>query len=369
MVLPNLTSIINANTVLAVTNYRFKVDFNETTEIIETTSRGFYLKSLSVGGLYNTEYTISVATKHNEIWSEYGEECSVSTPMVPATKIQVSQCGIVLPNLTSIINANTVLAVTNYRFKVDFNETTEIIETTSRGFYLKSLSVGGLYNTEYTISVATKHNEIWSEYGEECTVSTPMVPATKVQVSQCGMVLPNLTSIINANTVLAVTNYRFKVDFNETTEIIETTSRGFYLKSLSVGGLYNTEYTISVATKHNGIWSEYGEECTITTPSNIASRITEESNKISTKEILAEKSVLIAYPSPFSTNFKLNFISPSDANIEVSVYDMVGRHIESRQVSSNEINHLELGNNYASGVYNLILKQAEEVKTVRVIKK
>jgi hypothetical protein len=65
----------------------------------------------------------------------------------------------------------------------------------------------------------------------------------------------------------------------------------------------------------------------------------------------------------------LNFISPSDANIEVSVYDMVGRQIENRKVSSNEINHLELGYNYPSGVYNLVLKQAEEVKTVRVIKK
>jgi hypothetical protein len=65
----------------------------------------------------------------------------------------------------------------------------------------------------------------------------------------------------------------------------------------------------------------------------------------------------------------LDFQSSSDANILVSVYDMNGRLLENKEVKSSEINNLELGNGYPSGVYNVIITQETEVKTVRVIKK
>jgi len=50
----------------------------------------------------------------------------------------------------------------------------------------------------------------------------------------------------------------------------------------------------------------------------------------------------------------------------VQVYDMTGRLIEQRQVESNSV---EIGNNYPTGVYNVIVNQAENTKTLRVIKK
>jgi hypothetical protein len=65
----------------------------------------------------------------------------------------------------------------------------------------------------------------------------------------------------------------------------------------------------------------------------------------------------------------LDFQSSSDANILVSVYDMNGRLLENKEVKSSEINNLELGNGYPSGVYNVIITQENEVKTIRVIKK
>jgi hypothetical protein len=50
----------------------------------------------------------------------------------------------------------------------------------------------------------------------------------------------------------------------------------------------------------------------------------------------------------------------------VQVYDMTGRLIEQRQEESNSV---EVGNNYPSGVYIVIVSQGEEMKTLRVIKK
>jgi hypothetical protein len=88
---------------------------------------------------------------------------------------------------------------------------------------------------------------------------------------------------------------------------------------------------------------------------------------IAEEKVLDEVAVL-AYPSPFTTNFKLNFISSNSATIAVAVYDMAGRQIENRIVNNSEINNLELGDRYPSGVYNVIVTQGAAIKTLRVIK-
>jgi hypothetical protein len=46
---------------------------------------------------------------------------------------------------------------------------------------------------------------------------------------------------------------------------------------------------------------------------------------------------------------------------------MTGRFIEQRQVQQSE--NIEIGNNYPSGIYSIIVTQGEQVKTLRVIKK
>jgi hypothetical protein len=59
----------------------------------------------------------------------------------------------------------------------------------------------------------------------------------------------------------------------------------------------------------------------------------------------------------------------SKAAVDFKVYDMLGRLIESHQWDAEQGNEQEIGNLYPSGVYNIILNQGENVKTLRVIKK
>ncbi|WP_288979825.1 putative Ig domain-containing protein, partial [uncultured Flavobacterium sp.] len=253
-----LNTLIRANVIAGATNYRFKIVNGDTTEIIEPTSgrRWFRLTSLPGGTFYNTTYTISVAVKRNNVWGEYGDACTVTTPAFPTTKVQNSQCGTTLVSINTLISANAVNAATGYRFKVVNEATNEIIEPTSgRWFRLTSLTGGTFYNTTYTISVATKYNGVWSEYGEECTVTTPVAPATKVRDSQCGITLASINTTISANAVSSASGYRFKVVNGTTEETIDAASgsRWFRLTSLSGGALYNTTYTVSVATRYNGV--------------------------------------------------------------------------------------------------------------------
>jgi hypothetical protein len=76
-----------------------------------------------------------------------------------------------------------------------------------------------------------------------------------------------------------------------------------------------------------------------------------------------------AYPNPSDSTFQLNFTTSSENLIEIRVYDMIGKLIETRQFSTTEMNNQEVGNSYPSGVYNVIVTQGEEMKTLRVIKR
>jgi hypothetical protein len=65
----------------------------------------------------------------------------------------------------------------------------------------------------------------------------------------------------------------------------------------------------------------------------------------------------------------LNFTTTSESQVEMRVYDMIGKLVEARQFSTTEMNNQEVGTNYPSGIYNVIVTQGENVKTLRMIKR
>jgi hypothetical protein len=75
----------------------------------------------------------------------------------------------------------------------------------------------------------------------------------------------------------------------------------------------------------------------------------------------------IAYPNPFANAFEVKVTTASSSPVQVNVYDMTGRLIETRQAKPDS--GMSLGGNYASGVYNVIVNQGDEVTTLRVIKR
>jgi hypothetical protein len=47
----------------------------------------------------------------------------------------------------------------------------------------------------------------------------------------------------------------------------------------------------------------------------------------------------------------------------------MGRQIENKVVKSNDIENISLGQNYSTGVYNVIVSQGMNTKSVRLVKK
>jgi hypothetical protein len=173
-----------------------------------------------------------------------------------------------------------------------------------------------------------------------------------------------LNSAIVANSATGVTNYRFKVVNGTKTRYAEMANRWFRLTALTGGGLYNTAYTISVAVKCNGVWGDYGDECSVTTPSAPLTRPAD----LETETDLTTFTV-IGYPNPYTNTFQLNITTQSSAVLNVMVYDMIGKLIEVRNSGVAELGTMEIGDRYATGVYNVIVTQGTETKTIRMIKK
>jgi hypothetical protein len=195
-------------------------------------------------------------------------------------------------------------------------------------------------------------------------VSTPS-SATKVQASQCGTSLAALNTIIYANSVSYATNYKFEVVNGATTRTIETVSRVFQLTSLSGGALYNTTYKIRVAAKYNGVWGNYGDECMVSTPSKKVAKTTD---PVTQSELIPF--TVVGYPNPFTNSIKLDITTQNTASeVEFKVYDMIGKLIETQTKTVSEIGNQELGASYPSGIYNIVVTQGMNVKTVRVVKR
>ena len=82
---------------------------------------------------------------------------------------------------------------------------------------------------------------------------------------------------------------------------------------------------------------------------------------------VAPSSTFMVYPNPFSNTFSINSTNLNHS-INMSIYDVLGRSVETRTITPDEFNSPLYGRDYPTGMYNIILNQATEQKTLRVIK-
>jgi hypothetical protein len=164
--------------------------------------------------------------------------------------------------------------------------------------------------------------------------------------------------------VALATGYRFRVLDNATGlqvgSDVNTINNSFSLKQVS--GIKNKVYRVLVAPIYNGVANLEGlTGCLVTTSPSATGRMSDEP--------LATVFTAKAYPNPFAEYFNLAIESSSDDQVEIKVYDMIGRELEARKATVSELSTQEIGINYPSGVYNIIVSQGNQVKTLRMIKR
>jgi hypothetical protein len=366
LTLPSLNTPIQASALPGATQYRFEVTRIDTNTVYPLITTSTYLfnpsTQISGGFLYGKSYSIRVQAFIGS-WLAFGSACTVTAPNAPAvvpTKVRPFQCGATLLTVDSPIEANPVYLATQYQFEVTPQGGSAVVVTTPN-YYFTLTGTAGLaaYSKSYTLRVNTLSGGNWTGFGDPCIVTTPAHPSTKLITAQCGATFNNLTFTLNSSNLPLVTKYRFRVVNGPTTRIAEV-SRNYIIPSDLAGGYANnTVYTVDVATLYNGLWSAYGPACTVTTPFI----------RMAAQDINTNVFEVKAFPNPFARHFSLDIQSSSDDLVQVRVYDMIGRELEVQNATVSELSIKEIGTNYPSGVYNVIVSQGKEIKTVRMIKR
>jgi hypothetical protein len=389
-VLPSLSVAIAAMpyTYGSYTNlkYRFSITnltTNTTAPDIIQTSR-FVTIPASIHS-YNAQYTITASAVINEeIVPFAGNTVTVNSPSVQQISLSTASCGATLAALTSTVSANAGLNATGYTFRIrlnDANPTPTYATSSSSTRFISANSFTGFplqYATSYKVSVQYSFIDpitnlpTQSGYGAECTINTPSIPFTNLASPLCGSTVSTLTANISAAAAPYATGYQFRVrlfsDNGPTPTYYYTPQLSGRFSSLSAfQGLslaYGTAYSVSVQysilSGATTVWSGYGAECKVTTPAAPPAKTAIESEY---------PFKAIAYPNPFANNFMLDVKTTSESSVNIKVYDMIGRMIDQKNVRISDMETTTIGDQYPTGVYNLVVTQEDSVQTLRVIKR
>ena len=351
------------------TAYRFKVVNNTTGDIqhVDNSHQWFALNWLASYD-YTTQYTISVQLQIAGVWlGYYGSTCTVNSPVVnaPGGSLQLnpSQCGATLTSIGSVIAATPLSGATGYRFRVtDITPGvtgSNLIQEKNRSYHWFTLPMLTRYNygSTYLVEVAVKTTGGYSAYGSACTVYTPSAPV----LTSCGTIVPTAGSLVYTSSLNSVSQYRFQVTkvSDQTTVTFDTNKYWFSFRVNVPGYTADTGYSVRVAVMTAGTWSAFGDACEIVSPS--ASTRNE--------EVTSPTFEALAFPNPFSNEFKLNVTTSTEGAVQLRVYDMLGKLLDARTIQAIDFISEDFGTNYPAGVYNIVVSQGEEVKTLRLIKR
>jgi hypothetical protein len=373
--LATISSLISSTSLSGVNGYRFEVT-NMATNAVQTIDKPYQYFSLTelASFDYATTYSVRVMVRRsaNNVWlGYYGPACLYSTPPVVSptggtgtTQLQ-TYCGQTLPTISTIISTTSLPGATGYRFRVT-NTNTGAVQTLNRTLHWFSLTMLSSFNygTSYIVDVAVKTTGDYSEFGAPCNVTTPETPTL---VNYCGRAnVPTRASLIATTSLNRVTAYEFTVErYNESLELV---SSSVVVKSLNRFSLQdisnyapNTTYSVRVRVFSSGTWSPYGDACEIVSPG--AAR------QVEGKEAVVSSFDVVGYPNPYDYQFNFRMESSSDAPVSIKVYDMIGKLIETREVNAADMPVVSLGERYPSGVYNVVVTQEENVKTLRLVKR
>jgi len=366
---PSLSSTLFAQPIAGAQGYRFQVTNGLQVGTFETNVNRFNLLNLTPGVTYSSTSqfnSVKVAVKTNGFWRAYGSACSVTSPLVPnSTSISSPACGSFLTDISNTIFCYQIPSATAYRFRVRNGST--IIGTydspVSR-FNLTNIGVPNIvFPSTYTIDVLLQINGTWlsdAEYGNTCQITTPPTPgASKIVTPSCGSSINSIWNSVFALQVIGAQGYKFVFDNGIRIREAFSATSGFNLHNVPGGLMIGTTYVIRVDILYNNSYVQGLETCTLTI---LPTATRHSNNPLDVFEVKAA-------PNPFDTSFKFDINSSSEEVVEVKTYDMLGRLIETQAGSVAQISDSEIGNQYPSGVYSVVITQADHTKTLRMIKR
>ena len=381
--LSNIGSVISCVGTANVAEYKFEVTGPNGTVTIDRNVHYFSLTQLA-DYQYATTYSVRVMlrrTGQTNFVGYYSAACSYSTPPVTSpvggvgsTQLQ-SYCGETLPTLATLIATTSLPGVTGYRFRVT-NTETGVVQSLDRTLHWFSLTMLNEYHygTTYLVDVAVKTTAPFPAeptFGAPCEVTTPALPGL---TAYCDQIVPTKTTNITTASLNRATLYRFEVTHyaDETLETILSVqqvdrTQQWFTFNLVTDYVPNGIYGVRVSVMTSGSFPSssvpgqflYGDACVIYAPS--AAR---ETTPVATSMFEA-----VGYPNPYDYEFGIKLDTTSDSMVSIKVYDMIGKLIEQREVAPTDIPVQAIGERFPTGVYNVVVSQDGNAKSLRMIKR
>jgi hypothetical protein len=381
------TSLISCTLVNGAQAYRFKVRFllsNNPELTVSKTTNSFTLSQIGNKYSINEIYGISVALKKDGVWQDYGVEKRIDTQI--STQVVSEQCEATITSLGNyIINYNKITNAVGYQVWINNGKSNYTLYTTNNYFNFNGVpSDFKKNNSKFAITIQTKGKNGVFYSGATCRLVVPIpirntatgggvVPQTSTVTiikNQCGHTITTLNSRIYSTLIskVTLTSFTFEITNNTTNEMVTytTPNRYFVMKELPLTGFgqFGTSYSIRVRAASASTNYPFGAVCIVTTPAAPIAK-TDDTASALTQNFL----IVNGYPNPFSFSFSLDFNSSSSNDVEIKIFDMLGRLLDYRMIKPNEVTTQIFGEKYPAGIYNILVSQDNETKTVRMIKK
>lgn len=366
---PSLSTTLFAQPIAGAQGYRFEVTNGSDIGVFETNVNRFNLLNLTPGVTFSSTSitnSVRVAVKVGGFWRPYGVACIVNTPPVPnATSINSPTCGSFLRDIWDTIFCNQIPGASAYRFRVrKAGVLIGTVDSPVNSFRMVDLGINNItFATSYTVDVLLKLDGAWlpdTEYGNTCVIVTPPTPGvSRISIPSCGSSTNSLWQSIFAVPITGAQGYKFVFDNGVRHREYITAASSMSISNIPGGPMAGTTYSIRVDVLFNSSYVTGRESCTLTILPTATRLASEPLNIFEVK----------SSPNPFTNNFTLHVNTSSEDIIEVRVYDMFGRSIVTYKDTVYNIANLELGESFSSGVYNLVVSQGENTKTVKVIKR
>jgi hypothetical protein len=240
------------------------------------------------------------------------------------------------------------------------NVTTSVTSTVSTG----NLTTSTAYRAMVTIGSCS------TVYSNEAVVTVPAAPLAKTITANvttpAGTLAAPLCTSSSLKVLTVTPGYIGTIQWQTSTT---STTTGF----ADISGEIATTYTVSGAANGANYYRvKFTNSCGVSAYSAALTvyYVTCLTSNNDSPVVYAKAPFgVVVYPNPFAETINLNLTTTSEAKVAVVVYDMTGKLVEQREVSPSEVSELQIGDRFPSGVYNIVVTQGEEVKTLRVVKR
>lgn len=286
------------------------------------------------------------------------------------TLVSTADAGVVTTQSTTICatTGSTLLSISNPIGNILWEKSTDLIAWSSTGKTLTTFEVSNLtVRTSYRAKVSV--GGCATVYSNPITIN--LLPKPLAKTITANITSPTgktaLTAMCTSDNSKVLTIGNASIGTIQWQKSTTSTTTGF----LDINGSSSQSYSVTnPSVGANYFRAKFTNSCGVSVFSPAVTVYY--TNCVPAKVAVSEGKLpfdVVAHPNPYTDTFRLKLTTSSGSDVSLSVYDMIGKLVERSVKKPQDIQQENIGQNYPSGVYNIVLTQDDAIKTVRIIKR